>query len=365
LRPEEALPVLRHRDTASAPTNTSHTWQEASVPAPESRKKHKKDKKKKEKEKERKGPEATTDLLEMNFESPSAALSVVPESAARSSKSKSKALWFPFSSYPGSYEASYAVESLTFNGRDIGTLSLLFRVDSLSDSSLSLELTISSHSSGSYRLSAPHGKVSLVGEGQQVVRVDLAPTINPLLTNTIECLLTLATESSALISTENNQTFAVKIPLSLPFFFQAHTITINELQALCANNTSSSPPFTGQVSLTLPRSSSSSSHQKQLSKTSKILLGYLNAHPVEQIDDMSIAGCSSLRLHGSGSASYLICSFIKFLPGAEDTASNKKSKGRGGDGVARIEIKVFGADGRIAQQIGNQTLSALSSLSLN
>jgi hypothetical protein len=304
----------------------------------------------------------------MNFESPPAPLSSAePAIASARSKSKTKLLWLPFSASPGSYEASYAVEGLTFNGRDVGTLSLLFRVANLSSCSLSLDLSISSHSSGSYRLSSPNGKVSLTSgtslaaktEAQQAVQIDLAPTINPLSPNTIECLLALTTDTNSLIATETKQTLSAKILLTTPSFFQAHAISTNELHTLCSATNTSSPPFAGQVSLAIPKSSSN--QQKQLGKISKVLLGYLNAHLVEQSEDFSVTCCSSLRLNGSGGAgSNLIVALIKFLPGGGSSSRKSSSEG----GVAMIQIKCFGPEQRTAQQVGNETLRALSSLTL-
>jgi hypothetical protein len=355
--------VLRHRETAAAPsagvangvTGTRRTDEEEGG----RNGREKKEKKKKEKKKKhRKGDEGVaagsrggggtiSDLLEMNFDSPSPSLiSSAPAPApGPSSKSKSKPLWLPFCSVPGSFDSSYSIESVIFNGQDIGQLFLLIRTFNQSAAAISLDLSISASSSGSYRL-MPANHLSLTSssasasqETHQLIQLDLAPTINPLQNNSIDCILSLSTETSPLISTggDTTRTFPAKIFLSLPSFFQPHPVTESEFQGLVSNTSST------RQSLKVPISSrqGKSLNSKQSQKILKQLMKFLHGHLVESIEGSSATCCSSWRGN-------LICALLKLSADRESCVS--------------VEIKCLGSDSKVTQQIGTETVRALSTL---
>jgi hypothetical protein len=307
----------------------------------------------------------------MNFDYPAPSLvstapapvpATSPAQPPQSSKSKSKHLWIPFcDAAPGSFDCSYSIESVVFNGQDIGELSVLFRTINQSDASLSLDLSISSTSSGSYRLT-PSNQISLTSsapgswlppkseETHQLVRLDLAPTLDPLLNNSIDCLLQLSSgDTSPLISTDTTattRTLPAKILLSLPAFFQPHPATETEFQALVSNTSSA------RQSLKIPiLEQKKSLSSKRSERILKQLVKYLRGHPVEAVEG-TVTCCSSWRSSGSGGGRslYLVCGLLKV---------------NGRESCVAVEIKCSGSDPKVAQQIGTETARALSLLTLS
>lgn len=353
--------------------------------------KEKKTKKEKSSKSETKKTESMTeDLLEMSFDAPappsSSSLidnsypgSTSPTTHSTTKVKKTKILWLPLSSLSGVFDIFYSIEDMLFNGHDIGKISILFRVINRQSTPLSVEISLSSNSTGSYRLGASNKSPlvtslsSHLEEIQQLV-LDVAPTLNPLQTNTIHWQLhshTSSSMSNPLLLTDDTTSSALSschMPWTILSLFQSQSINENEFQALLTSSPSSSTTSSSSISsfinqathqnkIQIPLPENQTFSRKQITKMLKLLMSYCHSDCMELIEGQSAISCSLLTLpssRGAGGERYLTCWLMKYL-----------SSGGGGRGNTsiHIEMRYYGPNSSTLQQIGNEILKSLSLIS--
>jgi hypothetical protein len=348
LRPGESFPVFKHREINPNTENPGIDVTEVEE-GKNGEKKTKKKKDKKRKETSSGSIDTSVNLLGMVLDSAPPTQLASTSNSTPGTKSK-KRIWFPVLSQNKSYQIDYTFDRISFNSRDIGQLYLVFRIcnDQSDGSTLSADISISSNSSGFYRLVGTTGKCQLTrslksgANEERSVTVDVAPTINPLQTNMLNCLISLDTES--LIGIESLKPITLAIPLFVTLFFEPYSVSETEFQSFL---TTHSPQSVGNSRIKLQPSSTSSSKVK---KALKSLVQFLHAFEVENINDHSLSLCSKYQ---GNNIAIMICSLIKILP----------------DHTFAIDIKCLGLgqspnQQNIYQSLANEITASLAVLPL-